>query len=211
VVREIDADAPEHPACHLARAPNEGRAEKRVEDDDGAGYEVDCRRVCARKLDARKKHEQGPDQRGKADRDRNAHGSLAADKARHEAIEPKLEEGCHTNRRRRGEDEKQLPGGRHVGLAQPQRHGQPEGEAQQKEIGRGEDGALGIAAEADQAQQHLAHQCLESRPRVEIGHRINHQSFVDHRRLGQQARGQLCSNFEFTCSTVDAASPCPRS
>ena len=107
---------------------------------------------------------------GKADRDGNAHGSQTADKARHQAVEPKLEEGCHTNHRRRAEYDKQLPGGWHVGFAQPQRHGQPKGKPEQEEVGGGEDGALGIAAEADQAQQLLAHQCLERRPRLETGH-----------------------------------------
>src|SRR2546423_9626624 len=107
---ELDADAPEHPARHLTRSPNEGRPEDRIEDDAGAGHQLDSWGVCARELDAREKHKQGPNQGGEADRDRDTHGALTADKARHQAVEPEPEEGCHTDRRRRAEYEKQIPG-----------------------------------------------------------------------------------------------------
>jgi len=122
-----------------------------------------------------------------ADRNGNAHGSQTADKTRHQAVEPQLEEGCYTNRRRRAEYEKQFRGGRHVRLAQPQRHGQPKGEPEQEEVGGGEDGTLGIAAEADQAQKPLAHQCLERRPRLETGHASTTKANASRQRLARGA------------------------
>ena len=211
VLGELDADAPEHPARHLARPPDEGRAEDRIEDDDGARHELDSRRVCARELDAREKHEQRPNQGGEADRNGNAHGSQTADKTRHQAVEPKLEEGCHTNRGRRAEYEKQLPGGRHVRLAQPQRHGQPKGEPEQEEVGGGEDGALGIAAEADQAQQPLAHQCLERRPRLETGHASTTKTLSNTKSLTSGRAAGCSSILECTRSALGAPSPCRQS
>ena len=50
---QLDADAPEQPARHLARPPDEGRAEDRIEDDDGAGHDQDAGRASARRTPGR--------------------------------------------------------------------------------------------------------------------------------------------------------------
>ena len=116
------------------------------------------------------------------------HGPLTADIARHETVEPELEEGRHADRRRGAEYEEQLPGGRHIELAQPQRHGQPQGEAQHEEVADGEDDALRVAAEADQPQRATCAPAPRASPSPGNWSRFNHQSLVGHRRLAQRAR-----------------------
>ena len=137
---QLDADAAQQEARHLARAPDEGRAQDRIEDDDRAGHHqhtLPAWQLGAGRLHAREEHEQGPHQRRKADRDRDQHRPLAADVARHQTVEPELEERGHADRRRRAENQEQPPRGRHIELAEPRRHGQPQREAQHQEVADG--------------------------------------------------------------------------
>ena len=106
-------------------------------------------------LDAGEQHQERPEKRGNGHCDQDQQAAPAADIARHQAIETKLEQGCHANRRGSAKDEKQLPGGRHVELAQPQRHGQPQRHAQTEKVAGRKDYALGIAPEAHQSQEIL--------------------------------------------------------